>query len=346
MADSTEYTSESDILDSFVYNLLPIFLFTMNFLDDNWNYNSSTGGRIFDDAIFLGTPFIGTLILMWIKNVNIIWLNIFYTIHVSFVLFFFVATRVWLNHGELNHEKLNHEELNHEELNHGELNHEKLNHEGDVKYSMKYVYEKITWKVWIHRILFSLIISQTILIIFSLIFMYKFLPEESLTKADYKYYLWEFFPCMVIIFYLIIQSLIFYRKEDEKEDKKNKKNEENERKNKKLIETITRFIIWSILHGIIVTELWLFPINAYFTKFYLLLYVNCVTLIFRYDSPKGIKFGVGFLNFIFIENSNSLKENFHLSVKYFFFLDEDEITEHKDPVHNDRFRNIRSLYTK
>ncbi|CAG8825827.1 16482_t:CDS:1, partial [Racocetra persica] len=49
-----EYTSESD---SFVYNLIPIFFFTMNFLDDTWNYNSSTGGRVFDDAIFLGTPF-------------------------------------------------------------------------------------------------------------------------------------------------------------------------------------------------------------------------------------------------------------------------------------------------
>ncbi|CAB4419328.1 unnamed protein product [Rhizophagus irregularis] len=110
MADSTEYTSESEILDSFVYNLLPIFLFTTNFLDDNWNYTNSIGRRIFDDAVFLGTPFIGTLTLIWIKSDNLIWLSILYTIHLSFFIVFFIAARVWLNHGKLNHEKLNHEE--------------------------------------------------------------------------------------------------------------------------------------------------------------------------------------------------------------------------------------------
>jgi hypothetical protein len=360
MADTTGYTSESDILDSFVYNLLPMFLFTMNFLDDSWNYNSSIGGRVFDDAIFIGTPSIATLVLIWIKNGNIIWLNIFYTIHLSFLIVFFVSTRVWLNHGKLKTE---------------------------------YVYERVTWKVWIHRILCILVISQTILIIFILTFMYKFLPERSLIKADYKYYIWVFFPCLVGISYLIIQSLIFYRKDeesgkneenkgnkenennkvneeneeykmieeikenekDENEDKENieneeiKKNEEfkkNERKNKKFIETIIRFIIWSVLHGIVVTELWLFPINVYITKFYLLLYVNCVTLIFRYDSPKGIKFGIGFLNFIFIENSNSLEKDFHLPVENFFFLDEEKKEENKDEVHNNRFMNIRNLYMK
>ncbi|CAB4419327.1 unnamed protein product [Rhizophagus irregularis] len=213
--------------------------------------------------------------------------------------------------------------------------------------------------------------------------MYKFLPESSSTKIDYKYCIWVIFPCLVAIFYSIVQSLLFYRKEDEK-DKKNKKNEENmenmedvedvenvenekdkenmknegnienieetenenaERKNKQLIETVTRFIIWSILHGIIVTELWIFPISAYFTKFYLLLYINCVTLIFRYDSPKDIKFGVGFLNFIFIENSNSFEKNSHLHVNFFFYLDHGG---NKDlmHMHNNRFKNIRSLYLK
>ncbi|GBC10663.1 hypothetical protein RclHR1_09800007 [Rhizophagus clarus] len=332
MADTTGYTSESDILDSFVYNLLPMFLFTMNFLDDTWNYNSSTGGRIFDDAIFIGTPFIATLVLIWVKNSKIIWLNIFYTTCLFFVIVFFISTRVWLNHGKL---------------------------------KIGYVYEKLTWKVWIHRILCFLVASQTILIIFILTFMYKFLPEESLTKTDYKYYIWVFFPCLVAISYLIIQSLIFYR-EGEKNEKNNKnegneeykKNEEvkedvkndneenidkNKKRNKEFIEIITRFIIWSILHGIVVTELWLFPINAYITKFYLLLYINCVALIFRYDSPEGIKFGIGFLNFIFIVNSNSLKEEFHLPVENFYFLGKNGS---KDKVHNDRFKNIRNLYMK
>ncbi|CAG8551055.1 19007_t:CDS:2 [Rhizophagus irregularis] len=250
MTDNTEYTSESDILDSFVYNLLPIFLFTTNFLDDNWNYTNSIGRRIFDDAIFLGTPFIGTLILLWIKSDDIIWPSILYTIHLSFFIIYFVATRAWLNH---------------------------------------------------------------------------------------------VFPCFVAIFYSIVQSLIVYRKEEDEKDKENKKDEdkeniknevnmdnmenkedeEDESKNKKLIETITRFIIWSILHGIIVTELWIFPIS--------------------------IKFGVGFLNFIFIENSNNFKENSHLPVKYFFYLDhmdKDKNKENKDFVHNNRFKNIRSLYLK
>ncbi|PKY23048.1 hypothetical protein RhiirB3_386898 [Rhizophagus irregularis] len=370
MTDNTEYTSESDILDSFVYNLLPIFLFTTNFLDDNLNYTNSIGRRIFDDAIFLGTPFIGTLILLWIKSDDIIWPSILYTIHLSFFIIYFVATRAWLNHGKLNQKNLTHEE--------------------DVKH-IKYVYEKIIWKVWIHRILFLLTMSQIILIIFNLVFMYKFFPKRHSTKIDYKYYIWVVFPCFVAIFYSIVQSLIVYRKEEDEKDKENKKDEvnmenmedvedvenvenvenekdkeniknevnmdnmenkedeEDESKNKKLIETITRFIIWSILHGIIVTELWIFPISAYFTKFYLLLYINCVTLIFRYDSPKGIKFGVGFLNFIFIENSNNFKENSHLPVKYFFYLDhmdKDKNKENKDFVHNNRFKNIRSLYLR
>ncbi|RGB36937.1 hypothetical protein C1646_782559 [Rhizophagus diaphanus] len=197
--------------------------------------------------------------------------------------------------------------------------------------------------------------SQIILIIFNLIFMYKFFPKKHSTKIDYKYYIWVIFPCFVALFYLIVQSLIVYRKEEDEKDKENMKNERNiedieetenentERKNKQLIETVTRFIIWSILHGIIVTELWIFPISAYFTKFYLLLYINCVTLIFRYDSPKNIKFGVGFLNFIFIENSNSFEKNSHLHVNYFFYLD---YGGDKDLMHNKRFKNIRNLYLK
>ncbi|GES76280.1 hypothetical protein GLOIN_2v1719386 [Rhizophagus clarus] len=237
MADTTGYTSESDILDSFVYNLLPMFLFTMNFLDDTWNYNSSTGGRIFDDAIFIGTPFIATLVLIWVKNMAISYL--------------IIQSLIFYREGEKN-EKNNKNEGN----------------------------------------------------------------------EEYK------------------------KNEEVKEDVKNDNEEnidKNKKRNKEFIEIITRFIIWSILHGIVVTELWLFPINAYITKFYLLLYINCVALIFRYDSPEGIKFGIGFLNFIFIVNSNSLKEEFHLPVENFYFLGKNGS---KDKVHNDRFKNIRNLYMK